>query len=255
MAQTTKLVFEGIHNFRDMGGYETKDGRRVKKGLLYRSGELGNMTEQDKVNFQALGIQTILDYRDEIEANFNVTPTLNGVQNIRVPAKKITSNLPTGSVEELIKSGAFQKMDDRAFYKFYEELPFENPAYQQLIDLMKGCHGPILHHCSAGKDRTGVGAAIIHLILDIPIESVYEDYLKTNEYLRGNLPEWIHLLRELLPPDSPHLIAFTGVHESFLEAALNEITATYGTFDVYLEKEFGITPEIRRDIQDYYLES
>lgn len=80
------LPFKGILNFRDMGGYTTLDGRRVKRGLFFRSAELTGMTEQDVELFQSLGIKTIFDYRGVEEVRLKPDPVIPGVNNISIPA-------------------------------------------------------------------------------------------------------------------------------------------------------------------------
>lgn len=245
------ILFEEIHNFRDMGGYTSNDGRTVKNGLLFRSGELGNMTSVDKTQFQQFQIQTIFDYRDEREALNNVTPIFEGIQNIRIPAKNLPDEITIAAIKELVKSDAYTKIDVQKFTSFYESLPINNRSYQKLVEILVDAKGPMLHHCTAGKDRTGIGSTIIFLILDLPIETIMEDYLNTNIILKAYPPKWLERMREYI--DEEVLDVLASCKESYLHAAYNNILTNYGTVDIYLLKEFGIHKELREKVKSTYL--
>lgn len=104
------VQFEKIYNFRDMGGLTTNDGRTVKKGVLFRSGELGQATKNDIKMLEELQLKVIFDYRDDSEAKVNASPPLESVKNIRIPARMKDSIIPTVNVEELLKSDLFYNL-------------------------------------------------------------------------------------------------------------------------------------------------
>ncbi|WP_342599796.1 tyrosine-protein phosphatase [Psychrobacillus sp. FSL H8-0483] len=245
------IQFEAIHNFRDMGGYKSKDGRTVKEGVLFRSGELGNMKEVDLEKLQQLSLHTIFDYRDEVEAQTNVTPLIGGVNNIRIPAQK-QNETQTAAMKEILKNEAFSNIDEHSFTLFYVELPINNASYKKLVEIFVEGKGPLLHHCTAGKDRTGVGAAIILMILDIPIETIIEDYLKTNEFLQESTPKWLEKMKVIIQDDETVAI-LASCREIYIQSAYNSILSVYGSVDAYLLEEFGIDAGVREKVKSHYL--
>ena len=114
---------------------------------------------------------------------------------------------------------------------------------------------PLMMHCSAGKDRAGIATAIIMILLGADYETVLEEYMRSkeaqhfNEYVIGEiLPKFIHKFA------FSHFHAFFMVYPELLDASLNKIKETYGDYDTYFEKEFGITKEIREQLIEKYTE-
>lgn len=245
-------LFDAIPNFRDMGGLETKNGRKVKHGLLFRSGELSRSSTKDQqILVDDLHLKTILDYRDEEEIKTHPTPTLRGVTNIHAPASKAVVNI--ASIEILSKSNLLELFDLNMLKEFYEDLPIDNPAYKELVHLLQLGEGPLLQHCSAGKDRTGVGAFITYLILDIPIKTIVMDFLLTNEYMRKNPPYWLKVVKENVK--DPELIeVIVGVNPKYIFHTYDKILNTFDTVDEYLLETYGIDNKERKRIQDLYLD-
>lgn len=262
------IPFEGTHNFRDMGGYQTADGRKVKYGLFFRSDELNGLTEQDFVSFEALNIKTIIDYRDDYEARIKPDPVLSNAANIRIPAAKSAQsfqmNLPEKEehgdrnhfLVEMVKSGFFKQFRaDAMMMELYTKLPINNPSYKLLMEVIQ--HPDklgLLHHCSAGKDRTGVGAALILLALGVPEETVMEDYLLTNETMKAINGKLLKQLEHVDAEELQNIEQIMSVKAAFMEAVFESIKTTYGTYDTYFTEEFGLTPQKREALQHMCLE-
>ena len=245
------MTFEGINNFRDMGGVKTKDGRTVKTGLLFRCGHLANATGQDVDLLNELGVQLIFDYRDEREAINYPTPELVGVRNLRVPAIKEDSAVKVGSIGEAIRSGALDTIVEN-FSKFYSGMAFGNPAYKALLDEVLKCDGPLIHHCTAGKDRTGVGATLIYLLLGVSEENIIEEYLLTNKSNSEKPPQWyVDLVAQI--GEDERLKAIVGVSRELLQAVFDAIREKYGGYEEYFEAEYGITANDIEKLRNYYL--
>lgn len=245
-------TFEGIPNFRDMGGLETRNGRKVKHGLLFRSGELSKSSEKDqKILQNDLKITTILDYRDKEERESHPTPEMDGVELINIPASRAVINLT--SLEVMGRENLLQKFSLDALKSFYEELPINNPAYKKLVELMQKGEGGILQHCSAGKDRTGVGAFIAYLVLDVPVKTIVMDFLQTNDYMRKNPPYWVDLVKENIK-DPELLEVIVGVNPKYLFFTYDKILNTYDTIEEYLYDTYNIDEAERKRIQDFYLD-
>ena len=245
------IQFEGINNFRDMGGVLTKDGRMVKHGLLFRCGHLANTTAQDLEKLQQLGLKLIFDYRDEGEAQVYPSPALENVRNVRIAAIAQQSAVKVGSIGEALRSGAFDKILND-FSTFYSSIAFNNPSYKALLQEVLKCEGPILHHCTAGKDRTGVGAALIYLLLGVSEEEIIKEYLLTNAGNKQTKPQWYQDLVAQIGEDE-RLQAIVGVSRELLQAVFDAIIEKYGSYEAYFEEEYSITRADIEKLRGYYV--
>ncbi len=264
------IGLEGTHNFRDMGGYQTSDGRKVKYGLFFRSDELTGLTEQDLAAFQALNIKTIFDYRDDYEAQKKPDPVFAGVKNVRISAiqsdqaSQINMSGNTGNADrnqhvivDMVKSGFFKQFRaDTMMMELYTKLPLGNPSYKGLMEMIQHSDNlGLLHHCTAGKDRTGVGAALILLALGVPETTVMEDYLLTNETMKAFNGKLLNQLAEHVnEAELQNIEHILGVKEQFMETVFGSIKRTYGNFDTYFTVEFGLTNQRREALQSMCLE-
>lgn len=251
------VAMQGVLNFRDMGGYRTHDGRAVKEQLFFRSANLAKMTEADRALFKRLGIKTIFDYRDDEEAANNPSPQLEGIQNIRIPAKSADAfKMPVASNGTQSVLDFYQHINTDVFKQFYANMPFDNPSFQRLIDVVKDERNlGLLHHCAIGKDRTGVGGALILMLLDVPRETIMEDYLLTN----GQLTPAITHLEQKLTQDYPgiDLAVFHQImaaDERYLQAVFDEIDRRYDSMNSFFYDQFGITSQLRTDLQAKYVQ-
>ncbi|PWA10342.1 protein-tyrosine-phosphatase [Pueribacillus theae] len=255
--ESAVLPLHGAVNFRDMGGLETADGRRVKKGLFFRAAELTDLTEKDKLYLKSLKIARIFDYRTQFEANHKPDPMIGDAINERVSVNDEKKERMVTSMKQLFESGQFKSFDEDTLLNVYTNLPVGNPAYQHLMDLLKKPEAnlPLIHHCTAGRDRTGIGAMLILLTLDVPLETVMEDYLLSNETLEEYHQQIFERAAEILA--EKELDAFRKMfllQERYLLASYENIIKHYGNFETYLEKEHKITPLFRASIQEYCLE-
>lgn len=245
-------IFDGVPNFRDMGGIETKNGRTVKHGLLFRSGELSAMSERDKDVFKNdLHIKTIIDYRDTDEVELYPSPALEGVNDIHIPAN--TAIINVSSMQFMTEANLLEHFSLKMFGDFYKKLPVNNPAYKELVKQLQTGGQPLLQHCTAGKDRTGIGAFIVYLILDVPINTIVHEFLKTNEYFEKNPPHWFNDIKDKIT-DPEVLAVITGVRPDYMFYAYDEILNNYDTIADYLYETYNIDAVERKRIQDIYLD-
>ncbi|WP_155593280.1 tyrosine-protein phosphatase [Lysinibacillus cavernae] len=249
----TKVIpFEAVYNFRDMGGYKTRDGRVVRNGLFYRSAALGKMTLADKELFETLSIKTIFDYRDNNEAQHNPNPVFSQSQYIQIPAKGNQAfEMPTNTGGR----DFYKVISPEMFRDFYAQMPFNNASFKEL---MKTIQNPdnlgLVHHCAVGKDRTGIGGALILLALDVPEKTIMEDYLDTNIYLRPMVEKMAQSIqRQYNEQELQQFYALMSAREDYLQAALDAMDHRYGSKNEFLEQEFGLTTEKRKQLQSYCL--
>ncbi|MCE4049881.1 MULTISPECIES: tyrosine-protein phosphatase [Bacillaceae] len=250
------IPFEGIRNFRDMGGYKTTDGRTVKYGVFYRSAELTGMTERDKEIFSTLGIKYIFDYRDDGEASVKPDPVIEGIINERIPAIAGEVQGLVQSMEDIVKSELFKNINITGLAEMYGKMTLNNSSYKRLFEVIQNPENlGIVHHCAAGKDRTGVGAALILSALGVPKETIIEDYLITNETMR----EFQEIIKAELSGQltEEELLLFDvmmAAKEEYLQAVFTVIEDTYGNMDIYFEKELNLTAADRVALQNLWLE-
>ncbi len=249
----TTISFEAIHNFRDMGGLTTRDGRKVKHGLLFRSGHLAHATEEDLKTLHHLQIKTIFDYRDEIEIVHAPTPHLEKIKRINVPAIKEDCPIKIGSLQTLFFERSKEQLIDD-FSSFYTSMSFQNPSYQQLMKEIAEVDGALLHHCTAGKDRTGVGAALIYLLLGVDEAQITKEFLLTNAQSKKHTPTWAKAFIDEHGEDERfHLL--NSVYPQLIEAVFKAIQQKYGTYEAYFFHEYGFDAKQVEAIRVKYLEN
>ena len=252
------LPLTGVVNFRDMGGIETEDGRRVKKGILFRAAELTGLTPEDKQFLEPLQIKRVFDYRRQDEADRRPDPVIGLAINERVSVMKeenITTTMFTK--DDGVNKEYYSQFTVERFMKIYSNMAIENASFKKLMTHIKSLNEslPLVHHCTGGRDRTGVGSMIILMTLGVSYENVLEDYLLSNQ----TLANYHHKIFEKASQffTVPELNRFKDafpLREDYLQAAMNAILNTYGNFDTYIYKEFGITEEVRRKIKNFCLE-
>lgn len=174
---------DGGINFRDFGGNGVADGRRIKRGLLFRSGSLERLTENDCAFLAGVPVRSVLDYRDADEVQAKPDILWSGADYHHVPANPLSSEV-NANLEKLTNE-TLAAFDARAFMlELYRRLPFGNAAYQRLAQLLSNPGGgAIVQHCAVGKDRTGVGSALVLFALGADEATVLEDYLLTETTL------------------------------------------------------------------------
>ncbi|MCO7175805.1 tyrosine-protein phosphatase [Sporolactobacillus kofuensis] len=248
------LPLEGVYNFRDMGGLKTRDGRKVKKGLLFRSAELTRMTSSDKKSLRPLNLKLIYDYRDREEAEKNPDPQIGNERHERVA---VNGEDKTTARDEWDPETFYKTFTPEKFAQVYKAMPIRNASYQRLMHLFANPEKnvPLLHHCAGGRDRTGVGAMLLLRTLGVSFESIMDDYLLSNRTLVAYHEEMFEEAAHYV--SGAQLKRFEKgfiLNEQYLDASIDSIFNTYGKFGNYLEKEFGITREVRTRIKDFCLE-
>lgn len=178
-----QLSLQGTPNFRDLGGYETLDGRRLRWGKLYRSSKLSGLTEPDINYVNRLGVTLICDFRQVVEQELE--PTLLGGKELPLLASLPVTPGSSHSFIENLHNGIIA-VDDAAGFMTEINRDFvanQMPQYAEMFRLLLIGDQQLLIHCASGKDRTGFGAALILDVLGVEEEAIVDDYLLTNKYL------------------------------------------------------------------------
>ncbi|UOQ49045.1 tyrosine-protein phosphatase [Gracilibacillus caseinilyticus] len=251
------INLEGVMNFRDLGGIKTKDGRFIKKGLLFRAADLTDMTAEDKAYIQKIAIRTIFDYRTADEATKRPDPHLERVNYIRVSVNQETGKPAYNSLEEFMQSEKFEYFANDLLMELYKSIPVGNPSYYHLMSLLKnpGLNLPLVQHCAGGRDRTGVGSMLILLTLGVDWEVIVEDFLLSNVLLDGYHSEIFQKLNGMVSEEQAAKFKEQFLlQERYIDMSYQNILQNYDSFEAFLEQEYGITAEDRKAIQDYCLE-
>lgn len=261
----TQLPFEEVVNFRELGGYPAADGRTVKYGCFYRSGALHPIrTPADQELLNKLNLKLVLDLRSKGECAYEPDPILSGVKQLQICAIRY----PDGSEIDFSPSG-IKKLDaamvkmrenlelEKAFTQLYLNMPFHNPAFQVMFQELETGNTPILFHCSAGKDRTGIAAILILLALGVSKETALEDYMLTNICRKKLIEESFQQNAALLaehPEAKEMILVKEGVSRRIVEQAINAIEKRYTSYEAYFLAEFGLDTNRLKALRDKYLE-
>jgi len=244
-ALSRHLGLQGASNFRDLGGYPSRDGRHVRWRQLFRSNHLGQLTAADVEIVRQLGVRIAFDFRgrDERMAGLCAMPEI-AVHSVPIEPSVVPELRARAMAGHLTTEDALDLM--RESYRNY--IRRYTPRFRVLFDHLLRDHAPLVIHCTAGKDRTGVASALVLHALDVPEEIILEDYLLTNQLYRRDAAGHSDLPSDILQ-------AIGTVQASFLAAALDTIRTDHGGVGGYLRQGLGIGNAERKALQERYLTS
>lgn len=256
---TRILPFEGVENFRDFGDYAAGQ-RRLKRGLLYRSAHHGNATPADLDAIRDLGISVIVDLRRPNERERDPCRRWSGFA-----ANLIENDI--GKVDDdpwhlfIASSDLSEDSFRRYMVDYYREAPFVErhvDLYSRYFQALAKADGAVLIHCAAGKDRTGILAALTHHLAGVSEDDLVEDFLLTNDPGRfeRRVPVMMEVMRNLTgkSPSEAAVRTALGVEAQYLETAFAAIHDKHGSLDAYLDRELGVDDTARQAIHDRILE-
>ena len=258
MTDPRVLELDGVHNFRDYGGYTGADGARVKQGLLWRSAQHGDASEQDLGAIHDLGIAHVIDLRGPSERDSKPCRRHEDFAGQVWTYPEETAGL---ALHTEAASGVVSAAEARAaMIRLYEGIAFrENlvPMLRLYFELLHRADGPSLVHCVAGKDRTGFAVAMAQHALGVSRDAIMADYMLTNQ--ASKLDERIaaeafkdHPRYAALDPET--IRTLWGVEADYLATALDAVEARYGTIDAYLDQVLQIDAAKREALRRHYLE-
>ncbi len=243
------IPLQSASNLRDLGGWPTQSGRRVRTGLIFRAPALSRLCAEDEAVIAALGLRTVCDLRGVNEALHNPV-ALAGPTIIPLPIEPSVG----ASLKDILRTGQDsghatpEDMQDLLgdAYRAYALQSY--PQYRKLFEALLAPGGtPLLLHCSAGKDRTGFGSALVLSALGVSWDHVVEDYLATNTLWRREIASNFDL-----PPAVKNVLF--GAHEPLLTAAFDAIHAEYGSLDAYLAQAIGLDEAARAALIERFTE-
>ena len=247
-APNREVALEGAVNFRDLGGYATIDYRRIAMGRIYRAGDISKLTDADMEELKRRKIYTVVDFRDENEVAHAPDRLLPGADYLL---------LSSGS-SNITNLAAFIKEDVSgrdAMVAFYSDVSTYKDKYCPFFHklLMLPDTSAIVFHCSAGKDRTGIAAALLLYTFDIPMETIMADYLATNLLRKTENEIIIDYLVNKQGVDRNVAIEVMDANPLYLESAFNALKRKYGSIDSFLYRELGLDEAAKLRLREKFL--
>ncbi len=237
-------------NLRDIGGHPAANQRRVKRGLLYRSAALGKLTTDQAASVAELRLRAIVDLRHNAERAANPTPWEDlGRPNYWAVDHDVSRR---GGLDDLLADTALTAEAARQLMVgVYQEMPYQQIEGLRLLFLTAARgEGPVLFHCTSGKDRTGVAAALILSVLGVPGEEIITDYLATLNFDILASPAYRHS-----PPDRLEALRpIYTVRPEYLDAMFDAIEARDGSVENFLCGTVKIPPVELGNLRDFLTE-
>lgn len=260
-----RIVLEGLPNTRDVGGIPTTDGRYVKHARLLRSGALDHATARDlEVLLDDYHVRTVIDLRTEEERKEHPDPEdgLMGVRFVDAPVLSTSTFGVTregGMMQALKMLRTVQKDPAGMMEEVYERMMLDEQSQhgfaQFFDDVLATDEGSVLWHCTIGKDRAGLAAALLLHTLGATREAIERDYLATNRYVESETQNIMDALASFGLGDkldkSIHVI--NSADPRFLQAAFDAVEKSYGGLDAYVRNQLNVTEEKRDALRERYL--
>lgn len=278
------MKLENVANVRELGGIETRDGRHVKAGLLWRSANLAKASESDVSFFQGKGLKLVCDLRTEQERSHGLDVDIPGAQNIwfnvlgalpesaKSMAKGSSSDTraklgkamnpnsfneeAAGFLADFVSTGAFDGMMENLYVGLVTREDSQREYARMFEAILEQSGGAVLWHCTQGKDRAGLATVFVLSALGVDSVKVMDDFAKSNESYKGMLDVAAKVAAEkgLSEAHQGVIMAMLGVNPAYLKKALDYISANFGTMENYMEQKLGLTKEKLALLREYYLE-
>lgn len=276
-AQTNDITFESrqiplasVTNARQLGGYIGADGRRVKNNVLIRTGKLDNLSDSDAEKLsKEYSVKHIIDFRMERERTSGPDKPVSGADNIWISVMEFDMSHPEiketmkkmsevkddkiqvlieyakiGSLENLYKSILTSKSGQEGFARFFDIL-------------LDSQNGAVLWHCTHGKDRTGLAAALLLYALGVDEETIIKDFELSNvPYTKEREYIYQEAVKRGCDNDYAKTVSLltAGVDKTDLIAALDTVKEQYGSIHDYLNNQLGVSDDDIKALRDKYLE-
>ena len=228
---STNFHLESQPNFRDLGGFPTADGRKIKTGLLFRSGDLHSWTDEDLLKLDALQIATIIDFRSDRERESRPDSVLSSVKSIM---NLVIPDLSREQAVEYLSTNNARGLETLLIDVYRTMVNDNQKEYKEFFNILANTsHLPILFHCAAGKDRTGLASLFLLTALGVDMKHILEDYFSTNVHNLDYSNKIIEKINEM-GFNGELMRPMLEVREEYLNAALDEIDLKYRGLNAFL---------------------
>ncbi len=253
------IPLEGAFNFRDIGGYRTTDGRRIRQGLVYRSGGLHGLTESDLAFMQRAGIKLVCDLRsaEEVQAEPDRLPQNPAPQYIHMP---LNTDADHDRWERLFALFFNRRKLTTMMPEAYKHMMIDGNArlYGDILRRLSERENlPAIIHCTAGKDRTGIAIALLLKWLGVPDETIIADYSLSNRYFEQFYAFGTRAVKSLnrLGVTGEHIKPLLIANPAAMRTALEHVDTQYGSIENYLRGPAGLDDAVLSRLREVLLEA
>ncbi|HEY1826192.1 MAG TPA: tyrosine-protein phosphatase [Acidimicrobiales bacterium] len=239
-----RVAFEGVHNFRDLGGYQTEDGRATRWGRLFRSDALHDLTIPDIELFRTLGVAAIVDLRSPNEVQRTGRGRVESEPH-RFVSAPVLSNYETNERRAVVDEGYLTR-------RYLQYLEIGGPAFVQVFtELAEPANYPLVFNCFLGKDRTGVVASLVLSSVGVKRDLVVEDYALSESPMVQIVAKLKRdpRLREEIEGDDPILLS---ARRATMANFLAEVDERFGGVAAWA-RSAGVSSEIMAGMADLIL--
>ncbi|WP_228973911.1 tyrosine-protein phosphatase [Streptomyces sp. DH12] len=254
---TAEPELTGVRNFRDVGGLPTVDGRRVRDGVLFRSGHLAHATAEDAVLLASLGLHTVFDFRNAADQALEGPDVeLPGVRNVNIP---LTDPADGAEFWQMVRDGDLDQLRDllgdgkaaaRMRYAYRSIIAERTAEQSRVLHALAEDSVPALMHCAAGKDRAGLSVAVALLAVGVERDAIEADYLKSNDPRRRYR---VHRSDSSPTGMSPEVMELLGplfdARAEYLATAYATIEEHWGTTERYLTEGLALDGATRERLR------
>jgi protein-tyrosine phosphatase len=237
------VTFERLHNFRDLGGYPAADGRSVRWRLLYRSDSLGKLAGADRERFRSLGIRTVIDLRYpwEIDAKGRVAHgDIGAYHNLSVEHR------PYDQADISPEVDPWRYLADR-----FAEVALDGAdELRRALEIIADDEGPLVFHCTSGKDRTGLLAAVLLGLLGVGDDDIAADFALTELATDRLIADW----RAANPGRELRWPGYGRAPEDVIRLFLADLAGTYGSLHSYATEHVGLDEKVITRLRERLLE-
>ncbi|RCH69925.1 protein-tyrosine-phosphatase [Streptomyces sp. SDr-06] len=250
-ASLHQVVLQGAVNVRDLGGYRTYDGARVRYGLAYRADALNRATDADVATLTGLGLREVVDFRVPLELRYDgpdrlptgLAPLSRPVSDSGLYAQTLAAigSRDPAKQDEMLGHGRAEALM-RTVYRAFVTDPAARAGFGATLKDLAAGRGPLLFHCTSGKDRTGWESYVLLRAVGVPAATATQDYLASNAFRAASDAALRAALKESGTMRNPDLlIPLQEVRPDYLDAALTQLSTQYGDFYTYLTQGLGLT--------------
>jgi protein-tyrosine phosphatase len=256
-------MLTGVKNFRDLGGIPTADGKTVKHGMLYRSAHICKISQNTANNLRdKKNLATVVDLRSPSELATKKDVVAAGVQYLHLPPLNddqnpaVTFKTRRSILNRIMEKEGGAKRHLSDIYRLMVTQEASLDAFGKFLHLLKNNEdNAVLWHCTQGKDRTGIAAAVILMALGVDRHEILEDYMRTNRSSR--LKNMLIYIGVMLVTFSKHtadeLDLLLSANHCYLDAAFEEIDRKYGGTDEFLHRGLGLSDHDIHRLREIYL--
>lgn len=244
------IEMRNIKNFRDIGGYFTKNDQQMRWGMIYRSGDLTHSTLYDQERIRRLNIKTVVDLRSEkSQKNF---PLLihPSIKKISLPITQLDTETLNEMMEDkkLTQSDAIRKVQD----SYIGIIENNKPEFEELFKIISNAENfPLLISGSLGKDRVGIASFLILSAMGIPQNIILNDYMLSQNSINVSL--FVDDVQSKPEYFQEAVTALLTVKQSYLNYTIDYINQKYGSVDNYIEKELKLSNSQKNKLQKYLI--